>query len=245
MTAESPEKAMTKGERDDLQRLIRRREKAQKSAAKSRSRNLLADFENQIASEYSFDDDAVWGAAAKAAEVEVAKAQKRVAAQCQELGIPPRFAPRLELLWANRGYDNLVEGRRKELRRVAESRVAALEQEAIVQIELASVEAETEITIAGLTSETARGFVERLPTVESLMPALSYEELAGEADPPIVEQLLSPNALRQKRFRERQKTLRNADVTPKPALPNATDDADGGERVGVSEGSNEPETKGE
>ncbi len=219
---------MTKGERDDLQRLIRHREKAQKSAAKLRSRNLLADFENQIAAEYSFDDDAVWAAAAKAAEVEVAKAQKRVAAQCQELGIPARFAPSLRLNWVNRGYDNMVEGRRKELRLVAESRVAALEQEAVVQIELVSNEAQTEIAIAGLTSETARAFVERLPTVESLMPALDYADLAGEADPPIVEQLLSPNALRQRRFRERQKTLRNADVTPKPALPNAADDTEGG-----------------
>ncbi len=187
---------MTKGERDDLQRLIRHREKAQKSAAKLRSRNLLADFENQIAAEYSFDDDAVWAAAQKAAEAEVAKAQKRVAAQCQELGIPARFAPSLGLHWVNRGYDNLVDGRRKELRRVAESRVAALEQEAVVQIELASVEAQTEIAIAGLTSETARAFVERLPTVESLMPALDYAALAGEADPPIVEQLISPNTLR-------------------------------------------------
>ena len=55
-----------------------------------------------------------------------------------------------------------------------------------MQIELASVEAETEIAITGLTSETARAFFESLPTVESLMPALSYEELAGEAEPPVV-----------------------------------------------------------
>ncbi len=187
---------MTKGERDDLQRLIRQREKAQKSAAKLRSRNLLADFENQIAAQYSFDDDAVWAAAAKAAEAEVAKAQKRVSAQCQELGIPERFAPSLELRWVKQGYDNLLEKRKNELRRVAESRVAALEQEAVVQIELASVEAQTEIALAGLTSETARAFVERLPTVESLMPALDYAALAGEADPPIVEQLISPGRVR-------------------------------------------------
>ena len=36
------------------------------------------------------------------------------------------------------------------------------------------------------------------------MPELSYQELAGETDPPIVEQLLTPNALRQRRYRERQ-----------------------------------------
>ncbi len=69
---------------------------------------VLADFENQIAAQYSFDDDAVWAAAAKAAETEVAKAQKRVAAQCQELGIPKRFAPSLGLHWVNSGNDDLV-----------------------------------------------------------------------------------------------------------------------------------------
>ena len=50
------------------------------------------------------------------------------------------------------------------------------------------------------------------------MPALSYAEIAGEAEPPIAEQLVSPNALRQQRYRERQKALRNASVTS-PALP--------------------------
>ena len=71
---------MTKGERDDLQRLVRQREKVLKSNAKLRSKELLADFENEMAAEYAFDDDSVWAQAAKAAEAEVAKAQKRVAA---------------------------------------------------------------------------------------------------------------------------------------------------------------------
>ena len=42
------------------------------------------------------------------------------------------------------------------------------------------------------------------------MPGLSYSEVSGETQPPIVEQLISPNALRQRRFRERQAALRNA-----------------------------------
>jgi len=40
--------AMTRGEREDLQRLIRQREKVLKSAAQQRSAELLADFENQM-----------------------------------------------------------------------------------------------------------------------------------------------------------------------------------------------------
>ena len=217
---------MTRGEREDLQRLLRQREKVQKSTAKRRSSELLADFENALAAEFSFDDDAIWAAVAKAAQAEVDKAQKRVAARCYELGIPEKFAPSLNLTWRNRGYDNSVQQRREELRRVAKSRIDALEQDAIVRIEQASVEAQTEIAVAGLTSETARDFVTRLPTVESLMPALSYEEIAGEADPPVIEQLVSPNALRQRRFREKQKALRDGQNVTAETSRNASDESD-------------------
>jgi hypothetical protein len=66
---------MSKGEREDLQRLVRQREKVLKSAAKQRSIELLADFENQMGSEYSFDQDEVWDKAEQAAEVVVKKTQ--------------------------------------------------------------------------------------------------------------------------------------------------------------------------
>jgi hypothetical protein len=86
---------MTKGEREDLQRLIRQREKVLKSAAKQRSVELLSDFENQMGSEFAFDDDAVWEQAIKAVEPLVRKAKAQIAARCRELGIPERFAPQL------------------------------------------------------------------------------------------------------------------------------------------------------
>ena len=212
------DKRMTKSEREDLQRLVRQREKVQKSAAKARSTELLADFENQIAAEYRFDDDAVWAAAAKAADAEVAKAQDVSRSAAKNWGFR-NSSGRLLFHWVHRGYDNTLEKRRAELRRVAQEQVESLEQQAIVKIEPASVEAQTQIAVAGLTSEAAHSFLASLPTVESLMPALTYRELAGEADPPIVEQLITPNALRQRRFRERQKALRDANVTVDNALP--------------------------
>jgi hypothetical protein len=61
------------------------------------------------------------------------------------------------------------------------------------------------------------------------MPALSYEEIAGEADPPVIEQLVSPNAFRQRRFREKQKALRNAQTVTPGALHNSPDNAADGE----------------
>jgi hypothetical protein len=217
--------AMTKGEREDLQRLIRQREKVQISAARQRSADLIADFENQMASEFRFDDDEVWQEAATVANREVAKAQERVTARCRELGIPRQFSPSLSLHWNHRGYHNSVKERREELRKVAVTQIAALERQAVVHIQQASVEAQTEIALAGLTSDAARAFVAKLPTVESLMPALSYQELAGDTDPPIVEQLISPNALRQRRYRDRTKALRDRSVAPQLALRDRSGEA--------------------
>ncbi len=219
---------MTRAEREDLQRLIRQREKVQIAAAKQRSADLLADFENQMGAVYQPKDDPVWAQAEAEAQRVVATAQKRIAARCRELGIPEGFAPDLDLNWHHRGYENALKCRREELRTIAKAQIEALERQALVKIQQASVEAQTELALAGLTSEAARGFVARLPTVESLMPALSYEQLAGEAEPPIAEQLITPNALRQRRYRDRQRALRDASLTPPPALGDDAP-AEGGE----------------
>jgi hypothetical protein len=210
---------MTRAEREDLQRLVRQREKVLRSTAKQRSAELLADFENQMGSEYSFDQDEVWRHAAEAAEREVSKAKRQVAARCRELGIPDRFAPSLELNWRHRGWDNAVEKRRKELRHMAQTQIVANEQRAIVQIEISCLDAQT-----GRTSEAARAFVDRLPAIDTLMPRLSFAEVADEAEPPIAEQLVSPNALRQRRFRDRQAALRNASAPLRNADETAGDD---------------------
>jgi hypothetical protein len=189
---------MGKGERKDLQRLIRQREKVLKSAAKQRSEELLADFENQIRQQYRFDQDEVWERAIRAAEREVQKAQKQVAARCRELGVPDRFAPKLDVHWYSRG-EGAAKQRRAELRKMTETRIEAIVRQAITQIETSCLQAQEKIAVAGLTSDAARAFLEQLSAIETLMSQLSFAEVSGEADPPVAEQLLSSNALRQRR----------------------------------------------
>ena len=202
--------AMTKHEREDLQRLVRQREKVVKSAAKQRSAELIADFENQMGQEFSFDQDEVWERATKIAQAALAKANEQIAARCHEIGIPKRFAPRLDLSWYGRD-ENATKQRRDELRKMAETRVEAIERQAVTEIELSCLAAQEQIALSGLTTEAARQFVEALPKIEALMPRLTFAEVTGEAEPPVAEQLVSPNALRQRRYRERQKALRDAD----------------------------------
>ena len=201
--------AMTKHEREDLQRLVRQREKVLKSAAKQRSAELIADFENQMGQEFSFDQDEVWERATKIAQAALAKANEQIAARCHEIGIPKRFAPGLDLSWYGRD-ENATKQRRDELRKMAETRVEAIERKAVTEIELSCLAAQEQIALSGLTTEAARQFVEALPKIEALMPRLTFAEVAGEAEPPVAEQLVSPNALRQRRYRERQKALRDA-----------------------------------
>jgi hypothetical protein len=200
---------MTRGEREDLQRLVRQREKVLKAAPKQRSAELLADFADQLCSVYHYDDDEVWEEATRIAEAEVAKAQARVAARCAEFSIPKQFAPRLSVSWYSRG-ENGCKKRREELLLMARTKIEALERTAITQIALDCLEAQTEVARAGLTSEAAHAFFDKLPKIEALMPTLSFEAVAGKGEPPIVEQLISPGALRQRRYRERHS---NAQVT--------------------------------
>lgn len=190
------ERLMTRGEREDLQRLIKQREKVLKSAAALRSAELLADFDNQLAAEFRFDDDEIWAQAAAVAQEAVAKAQVLVSERCEELGIPREFAPSLNVGWSHRGYGNAVKARREELRRSAKSRIAAMEQSAVVQIEQASVEGQTQLAIAGMTSEAARAFVQGLPQVDALMSRFSVSDLIASAKPPPSSQLIANAAQR-------------------------------------------------
>jgi hypothetical protein len=91
------------------------------------------------------------------------------AARCRELSIPSQFAPTMTLYWRHRGYDNSVEKRRHELRGIAEAKVQAIEKKANTEIEMSCLQAQTELTISGLTSEAARGFIEKLPDIDTLM----------------------------------------------------------------------------
>lgn len=50
---------MTKSERQDLAKLIRNRERVLKAAAAQQSAELLAELEQQMASEYKYDEDTV------------------------------------------------------------------------------------------------------------------------------------------------------------------------------------------
>ena len=168
--------AMTRGERTDLGVLIRKHEKLMKTTAKQRALELRADFERQISHIFEYDEDETWKAAYAAAEQAVEDAKAVIAQRCRELSIPPEFAPNINMTWYGRGRTALNE-RRIELRRVAWTKIDAMEAAAKTKIERASVEAQTALIADGPTSEAAHAFLEQIPTAETLMPMLVIEQI--------------------------------------------------------------------
>jgi hypothetical protein len=171
-----PAPLMTRVEREELQRLINRREKVLKQVAAARSAELLADFEQQMAAQYSFDDNEVWAEATRRGRAAVGQANDQIAAECARLGIPSTFAPRLVFGWHDRGQ-NMLKDRRDELRRAAQSRIAAIEKRALVDIGAEALRASTEIVAYGLTSQVARQFLDELKPLERLMPPLDFTSI--------------------------------------------------------------------
>jgi hypothetical protein len=83
------------------------------------------------------------------------KANRAIAGQCAKLGIPARFAPEIEMHWYSRG-ENASKERRAELRKMAMTRIAAIESAAIVEIGKATVEAQMIIAASGLASDAGK-----------------------------------------------------------------------------------------
>lgn len=165
------EKQMTKGEREDLIRLVKQRERVAKAAAEQRSAALLAEFEHQISALHDFNKNEVWSAAVAAGIAAAKEANRKIDEEAAALGIPEEFRPKLNITWDRRG-ENEYSQRRDELRRAAKAEIAAIEKTARVQIEAASVQAQSEIIATGLTSAAAITFLENMPKVETLMPLL-------------------------------------------------------------------------
>lgn len=167
---------MTRQERAEIGALIRKRERVMKAAASERAAAMMAEFEQQCASVYSFNDDAVWKSASEQVKKVVADAQALIADRCAELGIPKEFAPGLNVGWYERGQ-NAVKQRREELRRVAKSRIEAIEKEAVTKIERASFEAQSEVMISGLETDAAKLFLSNMKSVDELMPSIGVADV--------------------------------------------------------------------
>jgi hypothetical protein len=165
----------SKSERDDLARVIKLRAKVAREGITQREAELLADMEDQRAAKYKFDHK-LWADITAAAQEAIAEADAKIAQICRESGLHEDFRPKLSLSWYNRG-ENALADRRAELRRVAQTRIAAVGKAAKTAISAQEANLLTAVIADGLTSEQARNLLESMPTVEWLMPQMNIAEL--------------------------------------------------------------------
>jgi hypothetical protein len=170
---------MTGRDREQLVKLVRARARQAVREAEMREKVLLAEVQDQLTAEFDAHDR-LWADAVVIAEEAAAKTNAHIQAVCADLGIPPKDAPGLELAWRSRSSDYADKSRRAELRKLGETKLAALTKVAKTEIQGAALDTEEQLVIGGLTSDAARQFVEaKMPTVEGLRPALALHPAAS------------------------------------------------------------------
>jgi hypothetical protein len=162
---------MTRTEREELKKLARERVRVAKADAARRTADLKAMFERQVVTLYDYNRDEVWKAAVEEAKVAAEAAQEQIAKRCEELGIPPEFAPSVIFQWQGRGR-YMVEMEQADLRRAAYKQIDAMERTAKHEIDRKALEIQTELVAAGMTSDRAIEFLSSMPTVDALMPEI-------------------------------------------------------------------------
>jgi hypothetical protein len=170
------EHQMTKSEQTNLLRLGRLNKDGAIAAQKEQTKAALAEFEMRLASEFSYDQREAWADLMAAAKSHVAEIDRRLAEDCRRLGIPEGFRPSIDLLWYKRG-ENASNERRTELRRVAITRLAALEASALARIEDGYRRFQTAVLTAAIDSGEARQLLGGLPTAEQLLPDVDYQSV--------------------------------------------------------------------
>jgi hypothetical protein len=173
---------MTVGERSELLRIVRARERVAISEAREYEATIVAAFERKLAAIYKPKDHPIWEAAHAKVMAAVELAQAEMRASFQDLGIPYEWAPDLTVGWYGRG-ENASAQRRAELRHVAVTEAARRLRVAEAHIRRTAVETMERIQMSGLTSEAAREMLATLPKVEELMPQLDLEAIEALAAP--------------------------------------------------------------
>ncbi|MGH9193676.1 MAG: hypothetical protein ACRDZ0_14540 [Acidimicrobiales bacterium] len=167
---------MTRRDREDLSRAARLRAKVARAQVDQRKAEMLADFEEQLATEYDFHDKR-WAAAMaelrRAAEAANARVDQMLA------DVPKRYRPSAYGGWVNRG-ENYFAQRRAELRKAAVTRLDEMGKRAIAAIEQRTSEVLIELIAGGLESGEAREYLATIPTPEELIPTLTVAELEPE-----------------------------------------------------------------
>jgi hypothetical protein len=166
---------LSNAERQQLERVLRRREKEADESAEEVKAQRIAQFEEELAQIFSAESEAFVDVTGLAKEA-VAKVNDEIDRRCDELGVRRAFRPRVHLVWSGRG-ESADKERRAELRRVAERRAEADKLTAQKAIRRTFTDQLELLAIGALSSEEARAFLTQAPRPEALMPEVRLAAL--------------------------------------------------------------------
>jgi hypothetical protein len=178
---------MTVAERTELARWIRSRSKVKKTSAEAVIAERMAEYTAQVAAVYDAEDTH-WRELSLEASARIEQLDKELAKRCEQLGVLPKFRPRLELDWRSRG-ENASKQRRAELLGVAKAEVEAQVLRAHAQIEREECELIGKIVRDGLETQKAIAFFESLPGIDELIPRLPLSNFEAKVDKAIQRRL--------------------------------------------------------
>lgn len=174
--------AMNRRDRDQLAQVAKMRAKLAKGLVEARELTLRAQVEEQLVDVVAADE-ALQNKALEIASTIGREAQRDLTERLEAAGIPDRLRPAFQLVKPETIFrQSTPTMRANALRGIAWRKIDALGQQAKNAIDSACADTVTDLITGGLTSVEAQKFLERMPTVDSLMLAPSIAELESVYD---------------------------------------------------------------
>lgn len=169
---------ITKGERDELRRIVRGDFKALKSEIGVRQAELIAEIEKRVAQRFVGHEETIQKATAKVAEIiDQANGQMaEVALECQRdcegyvVQFEHLYPPRLMF----------VREKRDEMRRAMLADLDARVAHANARMQRQEIDLLKKLSSGALESEEAKAFLTEIPSVAELVPSSRLAELEAQ-----------------------------------------------------------------
>lgn len=169
---------MTARERGDLQQIARMNARVMKGDVDAMVASRYAEFEQALSRDWTAQELGVQEMLADAQQ-KVAEINDEIQRQCDLQGIRDELRPRLyNMLNASPRAGNERQG---ELRRIARAELDAAGKKAKVEIDRQTAALCTDIVSRGLTSIEAKGLLERVQSVDELVPGLQLKAVEAKA----------------------------------------------------------------
>lgn len=177
---------INKSERTALIGILRQRARQAEAEAKRREKVLLAEVQDQLTATFKAENQ-LWKEAVAVVQKAMREANEHIALQIEAMGIPRDEAPGLELSWYDRGSSYANSSRRTEIRKLAETRLAAMTAAAKVTIADRRLDLEEALILGGFESDDAKAMLETMPRADTLMQPLDLDELGARRWVPAID----------------------------------------------------------